>query len=876
MHIILTHEQTDFDAVASLLAARLLDVKALAVLPRRLNRNVRAYLTLYGAALPFMEYRDLPRGKIERVTLVDTQSAPSVKGFGKHTSVHVVDHHPLDGELPGGWTAHIEEIGATTTLLAETLRDQRVDLDLASATLLLLGIYEDTGSLSYPSTTPRDAQAAAWLLDRGASLSIANDFLNHPLSSDQRRLFNQLFEDADTVVLHGLSIVIACGTTDGMVDEISTLAHKLRDLFDPDGLIVLVALNGGVQLVARSAHPALNIARVAEHFGGGGHSQAAAALIRDQGVEQIKAELLKVLPTVIQPPKTVAEIMSRGPQVLKPQESIRTAAEQMQRFGHEGYPVVKAGRVVGLLTRRAVDRAVTHGMGKDPIETIMDAGDLSVAPTDSVGRLQRLMIQYGWGQVPVVDPDSAEIVGIVTRTDLLKELAPDRDQDRQRGFRDRLEAALPGERLALLKLVARLAEERKDALYIVGGFVRDLLLGAPSVDFDLVVEGDAIGLASDLAGRYGGRVSSHRRFGTAKWQLDMDAQSFRDALKGDEERIENLPKTLDFVSARTEFYTHPTALPSVERGSIKLDLHRRDFTINTLALRLDGHYYGQLLDHWGGGRDLQDHQIRVLHSLSFVDDPTRMLRAVRLEQRLNFEIEARTRELLEQAKPLLDRVSGDRIRSELEQMFSETRMFEMMVRLEELQLWGAIHPALGWGAWQEDYIRRARGFIAPEAWNLTRPVGFQLLFYAGLCLKLTGEQARGVCTRLSMPEGAAGDILDANVLLGTPPATLVESSPSRIVARLDGLREAAIVSTWLALDDNPEAQAALAKYLSTWRSVMPISDGSVLRERGLPPGPAYSRILWKLRSGWLDGEIQDEADELRALDQLVQEAKSRA
>ncbi len=192
----------------------------------------------------------------------------------------------------------------------------------------------------------------------------------------------------------------------------------------------------------------------------------------------------------------------------------------------------------------------------------------------------------------------------------------------------------------------------------------------------------------------------------------------------------DLPASLDLVSARTEFYAHPTALPSVQRGSIKLDLHRRDFTINTLALRLDGVHYGELLDPWGGGRDLRDRLIRVLHSISFIDDPTRMLRAVRLEQRLGFAIEARTLELMQQAMPLLDRVSGERLRDELALVLDEACAGAILTRLQALGLLSAIHPALDWDAWLEARFIEARTFQPPEAWRLRETPQPERLHYA--------------------------------------------------------------------------------------------------------------------------------------------------
>ena len=872
MHLVCTHEQADFDAVASLLGVRLLDPEAMPVLPRRVNRNVRAFVTLYGDHLPFVEFDELPRSRVERLTVVDTQSSPSIKGVRADTKVHLVDHHPPGDDMDPTWTAHIEEVGATATLLVEGIQEAGRNLSPVQATLLLLGIYEDTGSLSYASTTPRDVRASAWLLERGADLNLVGEFLNHPLSNGQRDLYDRLLENIETHEYHGLSIILACGEVRGLVEEISTLAHKLRDVFDPDGLFVLVGLNGSVQLVARSTTDELDVGAVAEHFGGGGHARAAAALIRDRNSAQVRDELIEFLGSSIEPAPTVGEIMSRDPQLLSPDVKISDVGERMQRFGHEGYPIVESGRVCGLLTRRAVDRALSHGMGSQPVSRIMEAGDLVVSMDDSVNHLQKVMIEHGWGQVPVVDPDSGEIVGIVTRTDLLNSLGTGLEREYKPSLAGELEEALTGPRLALLRLVAHEAEERGDALYIVGGFVRDLILNAPSADYDIVVEGDAIGLARSLAATYGGRESSHQRFGTAKWQLDLGNRQFCTALETESLEANSLPEYLDFVSARTEFYTHPTALPSVQRGSIKLDLHRRDFTINTLALRLDGRYYGQLLDHWGGGRDLRNQKIRVLHSLSFVDDPTRILRAVRLEQRFDFQIEERTLELLNEAIPLLDRVSGERIRSEFDTIFNEPKFAGIMARLQALGLLEAIHPALGWDQWLETRIEAIKSFESPDSWRLEQSPERDFLYYAIWLFRLTPQEAEGVGHRLRFPAAVLRDILqtvDLNRFLQSLTAT---TAPSMVVARLDDVQERVLITSCMALNDRPEICQILEKYLGKWRFIQPEANGEALRAMGLPQGPIYGEILWKLRAAWLDGEIQDGVQEQALLANMMKEA----
>ncbi|MFN3741578.1 MAG: CBS domain-containing protein [Anaerolineales bacterium] len=864
MRLILTHEQADFDALASLYAASLLYEPAYPVLPHHLNRNVRAFLTLYGHEFGFVEARDLPSQAVDEVILVDSQSLITVRGMSRATRVRIIDHHPRRPSLNPDWDVYIDEIGATTTLLVEGLQEHNGGLTPLQATLLLLGIYEDTGSLTYSRTTPRDAQAVAYLLEQGASLKMAAEFINPPLSEAQRALYDLLVANSETLEIHGHRIVIARGAAIELEEEISSLAHKLRDLFDPDAIFVLVTTREGVRLVARSTSDAINVADILAAFGGGGHERAAAALVRPAeeqagGVqvlqEQIYQELRALLLRHVRPAVTVGQIMSRQPYLLTPQTSLQEAATLMQRTGFEGFPIVENGKVIGLLTRRAVDRALAHRLNLK-ITSLMEAGQVTVSPEDSIQTLQARMIESGWGQIPVVDAQSGEIVGIVTRTDLLKVLHLPAPQ--LRNLKDRLLQVLPPSRRELIRLAAAKATQLNMAIYIVGGFVRDLLLGQPSLDFDLVVEGEAIHLAQALQQEHGGRLTVHSRFGTAKWFLPP-------SLRG-----EDAPAFIDLISARTEFYEHPTALPTVVRGSIKLDLHRRDFTINTLAIRLDGRHFGQLLDYWGGLRDLERGLVRVLHSLSFIDDPTRMLRAVRYEQRYRFQIEPRTLQLMNEARPLLVRLSAERVRHEIDLILDETCAVDTLRRLSELGLLETIHPALRWSAEIEQ--RLARGLAQPvpseiaSLPTLNRLPMRRALAYTVWFFHLEAGEIIALANRLRFAASLKRIVLAASALFHELPS-LAGAPPSRWVERLDRLPLLSIYALQVSLP--PETVRALAEYLERWRKVFPKTNGELLRQRGLAPGPHYRRILTRLRAAWLDGEIHTDEEERALLEQLL-------
>jgi tRNA nucleotidyltransferase (CCA-adding enzyme) len=884
MDLILTHEQSDFDALASALGAYLMNEKAHPVLPRRMNRNVRAFLTLYGAELPFIDARDLPEEPVETVTLVDTQSLVTIRGMGQRTAVQVVDHHQLRPDLPEDWTVTIDPVGACTTLFVEGLREHNGELNPIHATLLLLGIYEDTGSLTYVSTTPRDMRAAAALLEQGASLQILSRYLNPPLTEEQRRVYDRLLSTASRQTFHGQTVLVARANAKDLNDEISTIAHKLRDLLDPDALVLVVQTTEGIRLIARSVTDSIDVSKVVERFGGGGHGRAAAALIRQSTVtsetgsaektptlDAVYDELMGILPEQVRPSLTVRQIMSPRPLVLAPGTPAEQAARLMQRYGYEGYPVVENERVRGLLTRRAVDRALAHKLNLSAA-SLMESGEVTVHPQDSVEHLRRVMIESGWGQVPVIDPENGQIIGIVTRTDLLKtgEAVP---APGRQNLANRLEAALSLARLALLKLVAAKAFEQRQAVYVVGGFVRDLLLGRPSPDFDVVVEGDAIALANSLVASYGGRLVAHGRFVTAKWTIAGIRAGLASVMDdGAAPDPRDLPDSLDLISARTEFYDYPTALPTIERSSIKLDLHRRDFTINTMALRLDGRHYGELYDYWGGLRDLRRGLVRVLHSLSFVDDPTRMMRAVRFEQRFGFRIEERTLQLIAEARPMVRQVSGDRLRHELVLILCEERALAMLMRLQELGLLSGIHPVLAWEERFAPQLERAlRGEIEPD-WNLPEKIGNlslrQGLGFLAWLAQFPLEDALNAAGRLRL-SGEARDALAAANRLQQDLPGLAGARPSQVTARLDDVSPVALYLVELLQPAAP-ALALLRQYRETWRKIAPVTDGNTLRAMGLPPGPQYRLILGALRTAWLDGEITSVEEETRLLQEMIQ------
>lgn len=861
MKVVLTHENTDFDAFAAQLAAAKLYAGAIPVLAQRPTREVARFVESYGAQLPYVRRTELPRGRVTEAIIVDAQSVPPIKGMDRRTTWYVIDHHPMQEEPRPGAIYTIDQVGAVTTLLVEKLRDLRVSLTPLEATLLLLGIYEDTGSLSYRQTTPRDLRSAAWLLEQGANLAVVNEYLRHPLDERYQAVYTQLMENIEWYHVQDNSVLIAAAHLTEYVEELSVLAHKLDDVFEPAATFLLFVLKEEIQLIARSATSAIDVGQVARALGGGGHGAAAAAYIRGMDLTTVRERIKELLDQTVAPPVVVRNIMSFGVHTLQPDMLLQEADALVRRYGHEGFPVVDEGRLVGILTRKEIDRALQHGLGNAPVRLYMHTGDVSVHPSDGVARVQQIMSDHGIGQLPVVE--NGRLLGIVTRTDLIKIWNSHPYPSRRSEIRELLSKRLPSALLDVL-LAARDAANRLGfSLYVVGGFVRDLLLDTPTLDLDLVVEGEAIAVAQELGRTLGVRVRSHSRFGTATVVLDGRLGP-------------GLPDSLDFVTARTEFYEHPTALPEVERSSIKQDLYRRDFTINTLAICLDRDRYGELLDFYGGERDLNEGVIRVLHNLSLVEDPTRILRAVRLEQRLGFRIEPRTTELIADALDLLDRVSGERLRRELELSLDEKCAAAIIRRLDELSVLPHLDPALRYDDWIEAKFTRAIDLIAstppvPEGQRSAdysaldqRPVLLALLTY-----RLTDQELQRFVNRLRFRLVIGDYLREVHRLQALlPQLEQPDLRPSQLYAMLQPYSMEAVMTLSIAAD-SPGVLDRLRLYIETLQRVQLHVTGEFLKQRGLPPGPAYREILQQVLAARLDGEISTPAEEEALAESLL-------
>ena len=415
----------------------------------------------------------------------------------------------------------------------------------------------------------------------------------------------------------------------------------------------------------------------------------------------------------------------------------------------------------------------------------------------------------------------------------------------------------------LTRIIASQAQDRSLRLYLVGGMVRDLRLGGGKPDLDFALEADAIAFARAMAGQYGGRIASYQGFGTATWILDQRA--------ADQLRLpyREIPHRIDFVRARSESYAYPTALPTVKPGQIEDDLRRRDFTINALALQLSPKPRGAgLIDISGGLKDLRAERIRALHNQSFVDDPTRIFRAIRFAIRLGFAVEKGTERWLRSALPFIGRLSGARLRNELDLILREERAGDMLLRLGGIGALEAIHPAFHISEQLPEILARAESADPP--WKIdTNDAG--ALKWSLMLHSVGAENASALCERLHLSKAAAASVVECVRLIAADGALKApEARPSQLSRKLAVAPESAIHAAWLLRIDEPVARERLANYMLRWRYQGASITGKELKALGLPPGPSYRRILERLRDAWIDGEIRDSRDERALLECLLQ------
>ncbi|MEF2229912.1 MAG: CBS domain-containing protein [Pseudodesulfovibrio sp.] len=872
--MITSHANADFDALASMVAASKLYPGAALIFPGSQEKNLRNFFiesTTY--LFNFKSFKDIDPSSVELLVVVDTRQRsriPHVQPLLENPGlrIHLYDHHPdTEDDLTAEMTVY-KVWGSTTTILVDLMRGQDVILTPEEATLLGLGIYEDTGSFGFNSTTPKDFEAAGWLREQGMDTEVISDLLSQDLSAEQVTHLGELLQNASTYDIHGVDVVITELSTDKFVPDFALLVHKLVDM---EGIKVVFALGrmaDRIHLVARSKNPDVNVGRICSSLGGGGHSVAASATIKDKTLAEVRDDLFALLYSQINPEIVIENLMSRPPVVIEGHKPMSEAVELMTRYGLKDVPVVETGtmKCIGIMGHKTADKAFSHGLGDVPLNEYMSRTFDTVEARTDLYRIMEIILGNRQRLLPVVDGET--LVGVITRTDLVHLLVeePARmptslmpDRRRERNINSMVANRLPQTMLDLLRAAGALGDDLGWEVYAVGGFVRDIMLGRPNLDLDLVVEGDGIRYAKQLASRLGGRVKSHLKFKTAVIILDNGQR-------------------VDVATARLEYYEYPAALPTVELSSIKMDLFRRDFTMNALALRLNSGRFGQLVDFFGAEQDIRSKTIRVLHSLSFVEDPTRILRAIRFERRFDFQIGGQTMRLIKNALnlELFSKLSGTRVMHELQLIMEEEDPLACLNRMEELGIMEAIHPEL---KLKNDRVQVFMELVKVKHWYrllyLEPPVITWKLYFLALTMGIKREEIAGVTHRLHFTEKEERDFIQLRDMVGDALMKLMgwseeASGLSALYTLLTPIPVEGVLFL-MARSRKEHIRRSISQYLSRLRYMKIEISGKDLQEMGIVPGPMYSTILGKVLMAKIDGRAEGREEQLRLADLLYRD-----
>ncbi len=880
MDLIVTHNNADFDAFGSAIAACKLYPNSRILLPGSQEQMVRRFLSLSKDKIRVESERTCDFSDIDRLIIVDTRHKSRI-GQAKELldgkrEVHIYDHHPrMSGDIKGDLDLH-EEVGATVTILLNILKKKKsFRITPLEATIMLLGIYEETGSLTYRTTTRLDVDIVSFLLGRGANLQAVSSYLNRELSEEELGFLIEIINKTEVHLINGINIAITEAVVKEFIGELGTIVHKLQEVENHPVLFAFFKKGSKIRILARSREPRVNVNKILGNLGGGGHSSAATAKVEGWALDDLKENLLRMLKTRIKVKIYAKDIMSQPVKTISINNKVNQTKRLFDRLKIEGTPCIEKGKMVGIVTRNDLNKALKYNFGHSRVKGYMRTKVISIKENTPLHIIQKIMFEKNVGRLPVLK--KAKLVGIVTRTDVLKRVHGDlfgkRDVSTRRqltfSLSGKMRKVLPKEILRILKLIGKMSRKAGYRSFAVGGFVRDILLGVKNFDIDIVLEGNAIEFGSLLAKKLKGSLVLHRKFGTATVVIDWPKGLERPPLAGPKFKI-------DLAQARRETYERPAALPTVRFSSLKNDLSRRDFSINTMAVSLNKQDFGELIDFFNGIQDLKNKKIRVLHDASFIDDPTRIFRAVRFEQRYLFKIDDYTERLIRNAmrEKMFTKTQNQRIRDELILILKEKSPLKALKRMNELHELRFIHKKI---VITKDIERLFKACLRAYNWYSANPLkrrnpDLYLMSLTALTDNLSLKDIINLCSKFVFKRSDRIRLIsykrNFKKALGIL-SSHKKISASCIYRTLEPLSYEAILLIWAKSDDRI-VKRRIDLFLEKYNGMRIKLRGEDLKKIGIKSGPQFKKILIKILYAKLDGKVKTKKDELEYLRRIAQ------
>ena len=868
--VITTHVNADYDALACMLAAQKLYPEALVVFPGSHEKTLRNFFIQSMIYLfNLEEIKEIDFSQIQRLVLVDTRQPDRIGSFSalldrKDLEIHIYDHHPaLNGDIHGDLEV-VETTGAAISILTGIIRERGIAISAEEATIMCLGLYEDTGSFTHTSTTEKDFLTAAYLLSKGAKLDIISNLTAREMSFEQVGILNDMLQAVARYHIKGVEVAVTTVTTEKYVPDFAFLVHKMMRMENLSAFFAVARMANKVYLVARSRSPEVDVGAIVSKLGGGGHPYAAAATVRDKTLVQAEQELLEILYQDVRSSKRAKDLMSSPAIRADADTSLEEARNLVTRYNINALLVTerRGGKemLLGYISRQVISKALFLKLHETSVREYTSTELGTVGPESELPEIQDQIIENKQRILPVVEGD--RILGVITRTDLLNVLVQQSDftaRHQLNPYEDAIHARtrsiyrLMKERLSdplldLLRSAGEVADELDFGAYVVGGFVRDLFLYRPNEDVDIVVEGSGIEFAKTFARSRSARVHTYEKFGTA-------VVIFPDGFK------------IDVATARMEYYRFPADLPTVEMSSIKLDLFRRDFTINTLAIQLNKQQFGTLIDFFSAQKDIKEKTIRILHNLSFVEDPTRVFRAIRFEQRFGFTIGKLTAGLIKNAVKMdfFKKLSGRRTFNELRQILEEENPLPAIERLQDFDLLKMIHPEL---QLEKKLIADFKSVKKVLSWHdllfLEEPYMRWAVYFMVLVREFKAEVSKEICERFELAPRFREILLKERFKadqclfrLGG----LLPAKNSRIYDALSGFR-VELLLYMMAITRKETVKKAISLFFTQLRQTRISVTGKDLKRSGIEPGPIYREILDAVLKAKLNGTVHTRDEEL--------------
>lgn len=861
MDLIISHENTDIDGLAGMVAASKLYTDSKVVVSENMTTLAQRFLALYKDEFEIFRYDDIDYSQIERVIVIDTHEYDRL---GKLTElinwdqveVIVYDHHPhqkldwIDIDLS-------ENVGSATSIIVNRLKRENIKLKRSEATLFALGISADTGNFMHLNTESEDLIAFAYLLDMGANKKAINEYLLETLDKNQKRIFELLIEHRKDIKIKDKDITLFTLKYPRYVTGLNNVAEKIKLLYQLSVVFVLVEMEGKVIIIGRSSDENVNLEEIFSEIGGGGHSGAGSVSLKAD-LEIARNKLETAVRDKIKVAVKVKEIM-HDPIKIHESTKLIDVKKEMQKQNITGVLVTNdKEKVKGIFTTRDLRRLNDEDeLYIVPVKGYMTKKLFFIHPDDTINKAQEKMVKKDIGRLPVKD-NKGDVIGIITRRDILNQYYEEETENQNQNryvsslvsitpeklkIADKLDK-LPNKIRKLFKNIGKIAQDKDCRIFLVGGMVRDLLLDKENKDFDFVVEGNIEGLIKEIAAKYEVKYKYNDNFQTGSMVIDNQYD-------------------LDFAVSRNELYTHPGALPEIKKADIFDDLFRRDFTINALAIALHPAEYGYLYDFFKARQDVENRVLKALHRFSFLDDPTRIIRGIRLVIQLDLEVEEETKALMQETIRLsrFSDVTFPRIYKELRLLFAANPGLKFIELLKDIPFLRLLYDNYKIPLNIEKKWERAERYLAyfeNNNYNVKK-----WLVYLSLILK---DIPRSIIERWSL------NLKAKDIVLFKPEEFEIEKindSPGRVELynQLQELKNEELVLL-LAEYDSEKLEEKIFFYLENISDINIAIDGNDLIELGYQEGPIISKALSLIKRQVLKGKLQSRDRQLKYAEKL--------